>query len=202
MKYYELFPDMKIIEEHCSNTYFWIWPVTIPKEGYFDEPKESFEDSISINNFIFGDFLSYFIYKYYDGNLDANYRYIDDNKFVDKDNNLIIFDNKELNKFRWWFDHNFYNYESIEKMLKEIEEVTILLKEDFRNEKLRKLVDGFSFESDKIYISEGEIFNIEEELASKLINATVEFYLDFVQKMRKLMKKNPQTDLLVMIGAD
>lgn len=99
--------EIYIVDGHDSSSYFWIMPVRVldfsdtDKIGNIAEMR-SVEISIEENDV--DQYLTPFLYKYFDKNLDANKC------------------RSDANNFEWYLTHNFYTYESINRILTDIKD--------------------------------------------------------------------------------
>lgn len=103
--------QIEIVEGHDSSSYFWFRPVILKDTGkiLWDEVVE-LEEEISIEEGDIDCFLSYFLYKYFDVDLTYNKRRYE-------------YDMGNISDFEWYLTHNFYTYDTLNEMVKEIEEV-------------------------------------------------------------------------------
>lgn len=107
--------QIEIIEGHDPSSYFWFRPVILKETGkiLWDEVVK-LEEEFSIEEGDIECFLSYFLYKYFDENLTYNKRRYE-------------YDVGYISDFEWYLTHNFYTYDALTEMVKEIDEVATLL---------------------------------------------------------------------------
>ena len=132
--------------------------------------------------------MFYFLKKYFDENLLYNReRYNDCGGYI--------------RHFEFYLTDNFYTYETLEKMCDEILDVARLLETDYDNAKLDSIKEFFSV----FYLCDREDpdyqnRNTSREAMQRHIGAVIDFYRRFVERLRKMMKNNPNTDLISVMG--
>ena len=100
-------PEIGIVDGHDISSYFWIMPVRVLDYSNTDEidnVAEMRSAEISIEEDDVAQYLTPFLYKYFDKDLDANKHRI------------------EADNFEWYLTHNFYTYESINDILADIKD--------------------------------------------------------------------------------
>lgn len=172
-----------------AGAHFDITPVrrTTPSKENEDGIEKCLEHFISIAEEIVSEFLSVFMDKYFD----EAYPYGE------------IRDSFYASAFDWYAKYNFYTYETMEKMLAEIEECTRLLAEDYDNPALQEVKSKFQastfYPGDDFYRHR---WTAEEEaqLIRDNIHLAVDFYQRFVKRMRQMMKAAPDYDIINVMG--
>lgn len=179
---------INIIEGHDPSSYFWFRPVKIHNvEKIMWTDVEELKEEFSIEEEDIYCFLSFFFFKYFDK------EYIYNKNRYDGD-----FCNY-IEGFEWNLTHNFFSYETLEKMLCEIEMVTKLLKKDYMNEKLKPIKERFSI----YYMCDQESSEYREETPENIEkhkDVVIDFYQRFVKRMRKMMINNSNTDIISIMG--
>lgn len=131
-------------------------------------------------------FLSYFLYKYFDENLIYNktrYEYY----------------MGYISGFEWYLTDNFYAYDSLTKMVKEILEVASLLESDYNNPRLDDIKKKFSI----IYMCKDryrDFINCEEVAIQKHISVVVDFYRRFSKRLTSMMENNKNATVITIMG--
>lgn len=142
---------------------------------------------ISIEEDDVAQYLTPFLYRYYDDELEANKKRID---YIDDDGEV-----EYVSGFKWNLTHNFYTFSSIENILKDIKytidalssgrknEYTTLLKEK-RGSATYELVYSKNLTDEQI-----KEYNAnrpkEDDTAEELI---IDFYHRFIYRMEYMMK--------------
>ena len=182
---------IEIIEGHDSSSYFWIRPVKIETEGLIRwEDVIEYEEEISIEEGDVECFLAYFFYKYYDSKLTYNIRR-DMGEGIEDENNI----------FEWYLEHNFYTYESMCKMLDDMEKTVFLLEHCYDDAYLDEIKSKFSIfymadKDSRDYIDKKD----DAETIRKHIDVVIDFYIRFIERIKKMMKNNPDCSLLSIMG--
>lgn len=116
----DIFKDeIRIVDGHNSSSYFWIMPVRIVEpahDGYEASVAEMRACEISIEEYNVGCYLSPFLYKYFDSELDANKS------------------RPDADGFEWYLTYNFYTYDAMKLILSEIKDTVDALSEGMDNE--------------------------------------------------------------------
>lgn len=99
--------EIKIVDGHDSSSYFWIMPVRVVDDtdtDSMDNIAEMRSNEISIEEDDVSQYLTPFLYKYFDENLGAN-----------KNRN-------DANGFEWYLTYNFFTFESMAQILNDIKD--------------------------------------------------------------------------------
>lgn len=175
--------EIQIEEGHNGGSYFWFRPVTFKNHytvGYDDVVE--LEEEFSIEEDDVWHFLSYFFFKYYDPELVYNKNRYD-----------------SCIKFEWNLTHNFFTYQALVEMGKEILEVAELLQNDYNNSKLNDIKERFSI----YYMTSNDDpdhENVSESAIQKHVGVVINFYERFVKRISEMMKNNPNTNIISIMG--
>ena len=182
--------EIGIVDGHDCASYFWIQPVRIidfSDTNGIDNVAEMESLEISIEEDDVNQYLTPFLYKYFDDELEANKKRI--NYCID-DNDISY-----VSGFEWYLTHNFYTYSSIKKMLKDIRDTMNALSSGRENEFTNKLKEKRGFATCKLIYAKGwteeqiEKYNDnrpeEDDTKNELI---IDFYERFIYRMEYLMK--------------
>lgn len=112
-------------------------------------------------------------------------------------------------EFNWWGE-NYYTYENVNKSLSEIKEIVFLLSN--RKFHLKKVIEWkrnvieygfhdlflrqFGFSSEWYNLD----YNGKENFVEKYCGLYINFYTRFIHKMEKMMRDNPDCDLICFSG--
>ena len=170
-----------IDEGHNGGSDFWIMPVRYTDKQSC-EPEELCEHEISIEEDYVYEFLHVFLEKYFDYDYDYGDLRSEGSQYG----------------FQWNLEYNFYTYESMEKMLDEIEYYANLLKCDYDNPLLDELKSRFKYSSfgGDGFVSEKE----EKRFVRENIGVAIDFYERFVRRMRRMMKEAEDGDFISFMG--
>ncbi|MCM1048248.1 MAG: hypothetical protein NC433_07475 [Clostridiales bacterium] len=179
--------QIEIIEGHDTSSYFWFRPVILKEKGkiLYDEVIE-LEEEISIEEGDVECFLSYFLYKYFDKNLTYNKRRYEQGMGY-------------ISDFEWYLTYNFYTYDTLTEMIKEIDEVADLLESDYNNPRLDNIKKNFSIfymcaQNDTDYI------NRDNTAIQKHISVVIDFYHRFTKRIAAMMENNKNTTVISIMG--
>lgn len=131
-------------------------------------------------------FLSYFLYKYFDANLTYNKRRYED-------------DLGYISGFEWYLTYNFYTYDVLNEMVKEIEEVASLLESDYNNSRLNDIKKKFSifYMCDR---NDADYINRDDTAIPKHISVVIDFYHRFSKRITSMMENNKNTTIISIMG--
>lgn len=179
--------QIEIIEGHDPSSYFWFQPVILKESGkiLWDEVIE-LEEEFSIEEGDIECFLSYFLFKYFDRELSYNKRRFEHGVGY-------------VSGFEWNLTHNFYTYDGLMKMTKEIDEVAALLELDYNNPCLDDIKKNYS-----IYYmcnqSDADYINRDDSAIQNHISVVIDFYHCFTKRIIKMMENNKNTTVLSIMG--
>ena len=178
--------EIEIIRGHNPMDYFWIRPVMF----VVDEKKKIHDvivhDEISIQEENVEHFLYFFFKKYYNNKLWCN--------------PYFEYDHRQSDEFEWFFTNNYYTYDTINKMCDEILEVANLFEVDYFSPKLTEVKKSLYFclqceKRCKDWNRDLCRYSIQEQ-----VGVLVRFYRKFVNFVREIMKNNPQTTIMTIMG--
>lgn len=181
--------QIPIVEGHDGSSYFWIMPVRhveVSDDNWYGI-EECREQEISIEEDDIGEFLYFFLEKYFD----PDYPYGQ------------VRDRYCGSGFEWNLEYNIYTYETIRKMLDEIELCARLLETDFDNPALTDFKKGFhsvTFDPDENRFQKRLTDEEEEHLIRDNIGIALDFYDRFVRRMRKMMQAADDYELISFMG--
>lgn len=179
--------QIEIVEGHDTSSYFWFRPVILKESGkiLWDEIVES-DEEFSIEEGDIECFLSYFLYKYFDENLSYNKRRYDECFGY-------------IRGFEWYLTDNFYTYDRLNEMIKEIEETASLLEKDYNNPQLDDIKKEFSI----FYMcphDDPDHINGDNTAIQKHISVVVDFYHRFSKRITAMMENNKNTTVISIMG--
>lgn len=160
--------EIGIVDGHDNSSYFWIMPVRVIKSdntNELDSVAEMRSIEISIEELDIYHYLTPFLYKYFDDELEANRRRIEFHYTDDEGNECINY----VKGFEWYLTNNFYTFESVSKMIDDIKDTIDALSSNNENEYTNKLKKNGGIE-------------IHSE------NIIIDFYNRFIYRMEYMMK--------------
>ncbi len=116
--------EIGIVDGHDSSSYFWIMPVRIidyEDTGALDSVAEMRSAEISIEEDDVAQYLTPFLYEYFDEELEANKQ------------------RKDVSGFEWYLEHNYFTFEQMVSVLKDIEDTVDALASGKETEYTKKL---------------------------------------------------------------
>lgn len=169
--------EIGIVDGHDPSSYFWIMPARVidySSTDNLDNVAEMRSSEISIEEHDVFQYLTPFLYKYYDDELKANKSRIE-YQFIDEDGNEQV---SRISGFEWNLTHNFFTFDSVAKMLKDIRDTIVALSSGDENE--------FSVK-------------VKKDTKPELI---IDFYNRFIYRMEYMMKvgKEKGYDLISFMG--
>ena len=180
---------IEIKEGNDPSSYFDFTPVIIEKTSKITEDDTKYlEEKFVIEEGDIECFLFYFLKKYFDEDLLYNReRYDECGGYI--------------RHFEWYLTDNFYTYETLEKMCDEILDVARLLETDYDNPQLDGAKEFFSI----FYLCDMEDpdyqnRNTSNEAIQRHIGVVTDFYRRFAKRLRKMMKNNPNANLISVMG--
>lgn len=182
--------EIGIIDGHDSSSYFWIQPVRIidfSDTNGIDNVAEMKSAEISIEENDVDQYLTPFLNKYFDDELEANKKRVDNCSDVN--------DISYVRGFEWYLTHNFYTYSSIKNMLNDIRDTLDALYFRRKNEFTDKLKEKRGFATyELIYakgLSEEQIREYNDNRPKKddtKVELIIDFYERFIYRMEYMMK--------------
>lgn len=180
--------QIEIVEGHDPSSYFLFSPAMFKETGeevLWDEAVEM-DEGFSIEEGDIYCFLSYFLYKYFDENLTYNKRRYE-------------YGEGYVSGFEWYLTDNFYTYDVLNEMVKEILEVASLLESDYNNPRLDDIKKKFSI----FYMcprSDADYFNRDASAIQKHISVVIDFYHRFSKRITSMMENNKNTTVISIMG--
>lgn len=116
--------EIGIVDGHDSSSYFWIMPVRVidfENTADLDSVAEMRSAEISIEEDDVAQYLTPFLYKYFDEELTENKK------------------RKDVSGFEWYLEHNFFTFDSMTLILKDIEDTVDALISGRETEYTQKL---------------------------------------------------------------
>jgi len=183
--------EIEIVDGHDCSSYFWIKPVKVidfSDTNGIDNIAEMENAEISIEEDDVDQYLTPFLYKYYDDELEANKKRVDYHS--DEDGQI-----EYISGFEWYLTHNFYTYSSITNMLKDIKDTIDALSSGRKNEFTDKLKEKRGSATYKLVYSK----NLTEEQIKEYndnrpkednteAELIIDFYRRFIYRMEYMMK--------------
>lgn len=196
--------EIKIVDGHDPSSYFWIMPVRVI--DYFDTNAVGAVAGmrhleISIEEDDVAQYLTPFLFKYFDVALKANKRRAG-SYWIDDDGNERV-------SFEWYLTHNFYTYDSMMHIIRDINDTIEALLSGNNNEYTAVLKEKRGTETNKLLyaknLSEEQIdeYNAnrpkEDDTEMDLI---IDFYRRFVYRIEYMMKVGKENgyDLISFMG--
>lgn len=179
---------IEIIEGYDDSSCFNFRPVLLNESGkILLEEVVCIEEIFSIEEGNIECFLWYFLRKYFDGNLTYNKRRYDED--------LDVY----IGSFEWYLTHNFYTYDTLRKMVEEIENMATLLETDYNNPILDGVKENFSIfymcdRNDEDYI------NGDYGAIPKHISVVTDFYRRFAKRITAMMENNKEAHVISVMG--
>jgi hypothetical protein len=186
--------EIGIVDGHDSSSYFWIMPVRVidyEDSGALDNVAEMRSNEISIEEGNVDQYLTPFLYEYFDEELEANKC------------------RRDVSGFEWYLEHNFFTYDQMSHILKDIADTVDALISVKETEYTKKLKIKRGMETYQLLyaknLSDDEVaeYNAnrptEDDTEVALI---VDFYQRFLYRMEYMMKvgKEKGYDLISFMG--
>lgn|GEM_PF-101633 len=181
------FPLIEVEEWHDYGDSFWLMPVRvkdISKNCAYSDNLDCMEDEeISISESSFEDFLYPVFKKHFDKDLSENRQRWESYSSEER---------KYVKGFEWYLTNNFYTYDSMDEVLKEIEETATILEKDYDDPRLNELRKGFGNLPDYMpgYWQRKEMMSEDE--ADRMVRENkayiLDFYRRFVDSIRSMIK--------------
>lgn len=200
--------EIGIVDGHNSSSYFWIMPVRIIDDSDtngIDNVVEMKNVEISIEEDDVAQYLMPFLDKFFDDNLVANKERIK-SVWEDDDGTEQV---STVRGFEWYLTHNFFTFDSIEAMLKDINDTIDALSSGRENEFTATLrVKRGTATNLLVYAKELTEEQLKEHNANRpKEDATesdilVNFYQRFIYRMEYMLKvgKEKGFDLISFMG--
>jgi len=200
--------EIGIVDGHDSSSYFWIMPVRIVDHSntdWVENVAEMRSSEISIEEDDVAQYLTPFLYKHFDNDLDANKQRIE-GCWTDDDGNEQV---QVVDGFEWYLTYNFFTYDSIEKILADIKDTVAALSEGRETEFTAKLkIKRGTATHQLLYAKNLTEKEIEEYNANRPteddteVELVLDFYSRFIYRMEYMMKVGREKgyDLISFMG--
>lgn len=197
-----------IVDGHDSSSYFWIKPVRVidhTDTNDLDNVAEMYGAEISIEEDDVAQYLTPFLYKYFDPELQANKRRML-GTWEDDDGNEQA---SVISGFEWYLTHNYYTFDSVNNILKDIIDTIDALSSMRENEYTKKLkIKRGSAACKLIYSRELNEDQIKEYNANRPkeddteVELVMDFYRRFIYRMEYMLKigREKGYDLISFMG--
>ncbi len=172
--------EIGIVDGHDSSSYFWIMPIRVidySDTNAIDNIAEMGSSEISIEENDVNQYLTPFLYKYFDENLEANRKRYD------------------AKGFEWYLTYNFFTFDSIIKILSDIRDTIDALSSGRENEFTAKLkIKRGTATYQLIYSKELNEEQIKEYNDNRPteddteVELIIDFYNRFIYRMEYMLK--------------
>ena len=172
--------EIGIVDGHDSSSYFWIMPVRIidyEDTGALDSVAEMRSAAISIEEDDVAQYLTPFLYEYFDEELEANKQ------------------RKDVSGFEWYLEHNYFTFEQMVNVLKDIADTVDALASGKETEYTKKLkIKRGTATYQLLYAKD---LNAEEVAAYNAnrptednteVDLVIDFYQRFLYRMEYMLK--------------
>ena len=172
--------EIGIVDGHDSSSYFWIMPVRIidyEDTGGLDSVAEMRSAEISIEEDDVAQYLTPFLYEYFDEELEANKQ------------------RKDVSGFEWYLEHNYFTFEQMINILKDIADTVDALVSGKETEYTRKLKIKRGTSTYQLLYAKD--LNAEEVAAYNAnrptednteVDLVIDFYQRFLYRMEYMLK--------------
>ena len=201
-------PEIGIVDGHDTSSYFWIMPVRVvdyTNTSELDSVARMKSAEISIEEGDVNQYLVPFLYKYFDSELEANKMRLED-CWVDDDVSQQV---SSVISFEWYLTHNFYTYDSVMNILRDIYDTIDVLSSGRENEYTVKLKEKRGSSTYELLYSRNlNVEQIKEYNANRPkednteIDLIIDFYHRFIYRMEYMMRvgKEKGFDLISFMG--
>lgn len=186
--------EIEIVDGHNGLSYFWIMPVRVidyTNTNDSDNVAEMRSAEISIEEDNLSQYLVPFLYKHYDDNLEANKKRFD---IWRKDDDGIEHVSS-VSGFEWYLTHNFFTFDSVKNIIRDINDTIDALSSGRENEFTAELKVKRGSDTCELLYAKGlsteqiEEYNSaipkEDRTQTELI---IDFYHRFIYRMEYMMK--------------
>ncbi len=200
--------EIGIVDGHDGSSYFWIMPVRVidySNTNETDNVAEMRSAEISIEEDDIAQYLTPFLYEYYDDELKANKNRMED-YWVDDDGNEH---STPVTGFEWYLTHNFFTFDAMTEILKDIADTIEALSVGKETEYTKKLkIKRGTSTYQLLYaknLSEKEIAEYNANRPTEddtQIELIIDFYQRFIYRMEYMLKvgKEKGYDLISFMG--
>ena len=172
--------EIGIVDGHDSSSYFWIMPVRVidfENTADLDSVAEMRSAEISIEENDVAQYLTPFLYKYFDEELTENKK------------------RKDVSGFEWYLEHNFFTFDSMALILKDIEDTVDALISGRETEYTQKLkIKRGTATYQLVYAKSLTAEEVAEYNANRpteddtAVALVVDFYQRFLYRMEYMLK--------------
>lgn len=172
--------EIGIVDGHDSSSYFWIMPVRVidfENTADLDSVAEMRSAEISIEEDDVAEYLTPFLYKYFDEELTENKN------------------RKDVSGFEWYLEHNFFTFDSMALILKDIEDTVDALISGRETEYTQKLkIKRGTATYQLVYAKNLTAEEVAEYNANRpteddtAVALVVDFYQRFLYRMEYMLK--------------
>lgn len=172
--------EIGIVDGHDSSSYFWIMPVRVidyEDTADLDSVAEMRSIEISIEEDDVAQYLTPFLYEYFDEELEENKK------------------RKDVSGFEWYLEHNYFTYEQMAHILKDIEDTIEALASGRDTEYTKKLkIKRGTATYQLLYaknLNEDEVatYNANRPTEDNTeVELVIDFYQRFLYRMEYMMK--------------
>ena len=186
--------EIGIVDGHDSSSYFWIMPVRVidyEDTADLDSVAEMRSVEISIEEGDVDQYLTPFLYEYFDEKIEANKN------------------RKDVSGFEWYLEHNFFTFDQMSHILKDIADTVEALVSGKETEYTKKLKIKRGIETYQLLyaknLNEDEVaaYNANRPTEDDTeVGLIVDFYQRFLYRMEYMMKvgKEKGYDLISFMG--
>lgn len=172
--------EIGIVDGHDSSSYFWIMPVRVidpENTADLDSVAEMRSAEISIEEDGVAQYLTPFLYQYFDEELPENKK------------------RKDVSGFEWYLEHNFFTFDSMALILKDIEDTVDALSSGRETEYTQKLEIKRGASTNQLaYAKNPTAEDVDEYNADSpteddtAVALVVDFYQRFLYRMEYMLK--------------
>ena len=200
--------EIGIVDGHDSSSYFWIMPVRVidyTDTDSIDNVAEMRSTEISIEENDVDQYLTPFLYRYFNDELEANKRRRYD-RWIDDDGNEQT---TYVSGFEWYLTHNFFTFDSTRRILEDIRDTIEALSSGRETEYTVELRKKRGWETHKLlYAKDLSREQIDEYNANRpteddtKIELIIDFYRRFIYRMEYMLTvgKEKGYDLISFMG--
>lgn len=186
--------EIGIVDGHDNSSYFWIMPVRVidySNTNEADNVAEMRSAEISIEEDDIAQYLTPFLYNYYDDELEANKKRVE-HYWIDDDGNE---QSTPVSGFEWYLTHNFFTFDQIVQILKDIADTVDALTSGRETEYTKKLkIKRGTATYQLLYAKDLNEEEVAEYNANRPteddteVGLVVDFYQRFLYRMEYMMK--------------
>lgn len=200
--------EIGIVDGHDSSSYFWIMPVRVIDDSNtneIDNVAKMKSAEISIEEDDVARYLTPFLYRHFDDDLKANKQRIE-GRWVDDDGNEQT---DSVCGFEWYLTYNFFTFDSMQQLLKDIEDTVDALLSGRKTEYTKELNIKRDTATYPLLcarnLNEEEVaeHNANRPAADRTeVELVVDFYRRFLYRMEYMMKVGAEKgyDLISFMG--